>query len=173
MSRGIDDEVRRPKYACIERERRWLVDPARRPDLPDECVLIEDRYIAGTRLRLRRRTDTPGDRIVLKLTKKYDSADPLARPIVTAYLSEAEFALFARLPAATLSKRRYSVADGDHRFSIDQFDGALAGLELAEIEAVDDADLRAAPSPHWTTRDVSDDPRYQGGTLAAHGIPEE
>lgn len=173
MMRGVDDEARRPKYACIERERRWLVDPARRPQLSPEFVLIEDRYITGTRLRLRRMTDRAGDRMVLKLTKKYDSADPLARPIVTAYLSDAEFALFAQLPAAALSKRRYAVVDNGLAFSIDQFVGDLAGLELAEIEAADDSALRSVPSPDWTIRDVSDDPRYQGGSLAAHGIPKE
>jgi CYTH domain-containing protein len=172
MSRGVDDEVRRPKYACIERERRWLVDRPRRPDLPVEFVLIEDRYITGTRLRLRRMTDHASGRIVLKLTKKYDAVDPLARPIVTAYLSEDEFALLAQLPAAALSKHRYAVAADGLRFSIDRFNG-LVGLELAEIETADDSGLRAVPSPDWTIRDVSNDPRYQGGMLAVHGIPKE
>lgn len=163
----VEGESAAPKYAQVERERRWLVDPARRPDLTVcASVLIEDRYISGTRFRLRRMT---GDELVsLKLTKKYDALAPLARPIVTAYLTEAEYDLFAALPAAPLTKRRYKV-DG---FSVDAFEGALAGLELVEIEAADDAALRALPAPAWTIRDVSAEPGYQGAALALYGRPE-
>lgn len=76
-----------PKYARLERERRWLVDRTACPDLSAHAhVLIEDRYIDGTRLRLRRTTDSASGEQLFKLTKKYDTGDPLARPIVTAYL---------------------------------------------------------------------------------------
>lgn len=169
MIRGLADEARSPKYAHVERERRWLVDPARRPD-PGGCpsVLIEDRYITATRLRLRRMTGDDGA-VVLKLTKKYDAADPLARPIVTAYLDAAEYDLFAILPAAPVTKRRYAV----NGYSLDCFEGALAGLELVEIEWPDDAGLRGLPPPPWTIREVSDEPLYQGGALATAGRPEE
>lgn len=54
-----DDEAASPKYAHIERERRFLVDSGRLPplDRARAAVRIEDRYIDGTRLRLRRMTD--------------------------------------------------------------------------------------------------------------------
>lgn len=168
MIRTAEDEAKAPKYAHIERERRWLVDQAARPDLAGcASALIEDRYITGTRLRLRRMTGA--DVVSLKLTKKYDAADPLARPIVTAYLTEGEYDLFARLPAAPVTKRRYAVEG----YSLDVFAGALAGFELVEIEAADDAALRALPAPAWTIREVSGDPAYQGGALALHGRPEK
>lgn len=168
MMRTGADEAFKPKYAHIERERRWLVDPRCRPDLSTlSFTLIEDRYITGTRLRLRRMTSETQSS--LKLTKKYDASDPLARPIVTSYLTEAEYALFAALPADGITKRRYSCQG----HSLDQFEGALAGLELAEREAADSAALRAIAAPLWTIREVSDDPRYQGGTLARLGKPEE
>ena len=49
------DEAERPKYAHVERERRWLVDAARWPvHNAVGHVLIEDLYIDGTVLRLRR-----------------------------------------------------------------------------------------------------------------------
>ena len=173
MRSGVD-EARDPKYAHIERERRWLVDPASRPDLSAQpFTLIEDRYITSTRLRLRRMTDSMTSACSLKLTKKYDGADPLARPIVTAYLSEAEFAVFERLPGTLLTKRRFEVTGGANIFSIDQFLGSLAPLELAEIEWPDDAGLRALPSPIWAIRDISDDPRYQGGALSHFGLPKD
>jgi CYTH domain-containing protein len=162
------DEAQYPKYAHIERERRWLVDSRLRPDLSQTpYVLIEDRYITGTRLRLRRMTDSVSGDASLKLTKKYEADDPLARPIVTAYLSEEEFAVFGAMPGTVLIKRRYNV-DG---FSVDCFDGSLSGLELAEIEWADDHGLRAVSPPLWAIREVSHDPEYQGGALVTNGLP--
>ncbi|WP_085808715.1 hypothetical protein [Sphingomonas sp. TZW2008] len=167
------DEAAVPKYAHIERERRWLIDPSRLPTLPADHVLIEDRYLAGTRMRLRRMTDSGGGGAALKLTKKYEADDPLARAIVTAYLDEPEYALLAGLPGATIVKRRHALVSGGLTYSVDRFEGALAGLILAEIEWADDAGLRGLPAPSGAIREVSDDPRYQGGGLVVHGIPKE
>jgi CYTH domain-containing protein len=162
-----EEEPGAPKYALIERERRFLVDRARRPDLDGHpFVLIEDRYIDGTRLRLRRMQDSAAGRILLKLTKKYEAEDPLARPIVTAYLTDEEHRILAALPARTLSKRRHHVKVGTHYFGIDLFLGPLSGLELAEIECPSDGLLRSLVPPEWVLRDVSDDPDFQGGSLA-------
>jgi len=167
-----ETEAQTPKYAHIERERRWLVDPVRRPDLGGlPFTLIEDRYIVNTRLRLRR-MDVAGQS-ALKLTKKYEASDAAARPIVTAYLSEDEYAVFARLPAARIAKRRYHIVDHDREFSLDVFLDDLAPLELVEIEWPDEAGLHALPAPDWTLGEVTHDPRYQGGALATNGLPED
>ncbi len=171
--RGSLDEASAPKYAHIERERRWKVDSRRRPELQGlGHILIEDRYIERTRLRLRRMMDCVSGSQVLKLTKKYDASDPLARAIVTAYLSEIEYQVLLALPARALSKRRFHIVDGGCEFSLDQFQGRLDGLELIEIEWSDDAGLRALVPPLWAEQEVSDDPHYQGGWLAANGLPE-
>jgi CYTH domain-containing protein len=170
VMRSAEDEALAPKYAHIERERRWLVDKQLRPDLNAlPYVLIEDRYISGTTMRLRSMTDSTTGRQSLKLTKKYECADPLARPIVTAYLSKEEYSLMSELNANPLVKRRYKV-DG---FSIDCFDGALQGLELAEIEWPDDTGLRALNSPPWSLKEVSHDTNYFGGTLASAGLMKD
>lgn len=163
-----------PKYARLERERRWLVDRTACPDLSaHDHVLIEDRYIDGTRLRLRRTTDSASGEQLFKLTKKYETGDPLARPIVTAYLSAGEHRVFESLPATRIEKRRYHLVDGERRFSLDRFCGALEGLELVEIEWGDDQGLRALTPPLWASIEVSNDPRYQGGALASLGIPKD
>ncbi|WP_375428359.1 hypothetical protein [uncultured Sphingomonas sp.] len=173
MRTGID-EARDPKYAHIERERRWLVDSRKRPDLSVlSFTLIEDRYITGTRMRLRQMTDSTSGERAFKLTKKYEAADPLARPIVTVYLTNEEYALLAGLPAEPLAKRRYKVADGGLVFGIDVFLGSLATLELAEIEWPDDNGLRTLSSPSWATHDISADPHYQGGALSLNGLPKD
>jgi len=173
MIRTGDDEAAAPKYAHIERERRWLVDPDRRPSLDGlPHILIEDLYIDETRLRLRRMTDDNGT-ITCKLTKKYEAADPTARAIVTPYLTEGEYSIFAGLPGRRISKRRYAIECDGRRFSLDRFGAALAPLELLEIEWLDSAGLHAIAAPEWTRREVSHDPAYQGGALAAHGQPKE
>ena len=106
-------------------------------------------------------------------TKKYDCDDALARPIVTAYLGEAEHALLATLDADALAKRRYRLTEDGVAWSLDAFTGPLDGLELLESEAADGAALVALRPPSWAIREVSADPRYEGGTLAAHGPPKE
>ena len=172
MLRGLDEELHAPKYAHVERERRFLVDPSCRPDLSAAPhLLIEDRYIDDSRFRLRRMTDSLTGRVVLKLTKKYDVADALARPIITAYLDAAEYALFAALPGRSVIKRRYPVDTADGCFGIDLFEGSLAGLELAEIEFDDPAIGTAIAAPSWTTIEITQDSRFQGGALAALDQP--
>ncbi len=117
MLRGLDEELAAHKYSHVERERRFLVDPLRRPSL-DGCrsIRIEDLYITGTRCRLRRMTDSVGGRVVLKLSKKDDVPDPLARPLVTTYLTTEEYALFAALPGHWLRKRRHTVPSASGEF---------------------------------------------------------
>jgi CYTH domain-containing protein len=179
--RALANEMDSPKYAHIERERRWLVDPGARPPLDGlPFVAIDDRYIRGTRLRLRRMADGTGGTggggggaQSLKLTKKYACAEPLARPIVTAYLTQAEYDLLATLSADTLAKRRYRIAEQGVEWSLDVFAGPLDGLEQLECEAADGPALAALQPPFWATREVTADPRFEGATLAAHSLPEE
>jgi CYTH domain-containing protein len=138
----------------------------KRPDLTDlPLVEIEDRYLDGTRLRLRRMRNSADGAVVFKLTKKYEAEDVRARPIVTAYLTDAEYQVFAALPARRLVKRRYEVETEGGRFGIDLFQGELEGLVLAEIESADHAALSALIVPDWAI-EVSDDPRFEGGHLA-------
>lgn len=159
MLRGLDEELVARKYAHVERERRFLVDQARRPDLADAAfILIEDRYIDNTRLRLRRMTDSGTGRIVLNIGKKYDVIDVLNRPTVATYLDQREYDLLATLPARFLKKRRYPVEGG---FGIDIFEGDLFGLELAEVEQEDATALTAIVPPEWANVEVTHDPRFQ------------
>ena len=91
------------KYAVVERERRYLLEAL--PDLPGARVLrITDRYLDGTRLRLRR-VDEDGCAVVLKLGQKVPVPDGIAH--TTTYLSEAEFALLSQLPGRPLEKTRH------------------------------------------------------------------
>jgi len=173
LDRGLEAELASLKYARPELERRWQVDRALRPPLEGlNFLVVDDRYLTGTRLRLRRMTRSDGS-AACKLTKKYESDRPEARPIVTTYLTEAEYALFAALPALPMRKRRYHVPVDGRYWSLDLFEGPLAGLELVEIEAPDEAALAALVPPAWATKEVTHDPRYQCGALVqTNQIPE-
>jgi CYTH domain-containing protein len=156
-----------PKYSLVERERRFLVDAAAMPGLdPAAGRLIEDRYLPGTGLRLRRIT-APDEAPVFKLGKKYRGPGLSTRPMTNIYLDAAEYDALAVLPAAPLVKRRHDIAGG---FVIDVFEGALAGLVLAEVSAADDGTLAAVEIPTWYGREVTDDSAFAGGTLAIHGL---
>ena len=145
------------KYALVERERRFLL-----AGFPNDVTVVRtrhitDRYIDGTRLRLRAMRDEDGS-TVYKLTQKIRELGPDSRQgfITNIYLDEAEFRVFAQLPAAVLRKTRYSVPP----FGIDVFMDALEDLVLAEVEG--EADLAA---PSYAVREVSTDERFTGGHL--------
>jgi len=127
--------------------------------------LIEDRYLPGTALRLRR-VIAPDGSVVHKLGKKYPGMSLSSRPMTNIYLDAADYDALAVLPAAVLVKRRHDVGGG---FAIDVFEGALAGLMLAEISAEDDAALVAIIMPPWCSVEVTEDVAYAGGTLAIDG----
>jgi CYTH domain-containing protein len=153
-----------PKYSRLEFERRFHVIAERLPPLdPAEARLIEDRYIDGTRLRLRRMSGG-GHETLLKLTRKYGGAKP--EPITTLFLDAGEYALLSHLPAAPLVKRRHHLPVGDHWFAVDVFAGALAGLMLCEIETESREALASIILPDWAGAEVTDDPAFAGAVLA-------
>lgn len=155
------------RYAKPERERRFLVSPDALPTLSADFVHIEDRYLAGTRVRLRTMTERPANRVLYKLTQKLEGADPRERWITTLHLSEAEQRTFAALPGARLAKRRHRATSAGLEWGVDVFEGALAGLVLAEREFESDAELRAAPAPAFAACEVTDDAAFSGGALAS------
>ncbi|HVT21166.1 MAG TPA: hypothetical protein VHE57_07255 [Mycobacteriales bacterium] len=150
------------RYAHPERERRFVVSgefPA-----AEQTWLIEDRYIDGTSLRLRR--VSVGGEAVWKLTQKVrpNPDDPASVSITNVYLTAEEYGRLATLPAATLRKVRHVCAVDGTPFVVDVFDGDLAGLRLAEVEVAD----HTAPIelPGWLGEEVTYDDRYSGGRLA-------
>ena len=160
-----------PRYALLENERRFLV--ASPPDLTGLGFRrIEDRYLDGTRLRLRTMTDSVTGARELKFCKKYGGQDPVSAPITNLYLSEAEYAVLAALPGRTIVKRRYRLAHEGRDFGLDVFEGELAGLALCEAEAGSRAAVMALAFPPWAGREVTADPFFTGGNLCGVSAAE-
>jgi CYTH domain-containing protein len=153
----------RSKYARVEIERRFLL--AGVPEGAHVLAIdeIDDRYLDGTRVRLRRMAQV-GGATQLKLTQKVPEADGGAQQgaLTTIYLSEAEHAAFARLPAAELRKSRLSIAP----YGVDVFHGELEGLYLAEAEFTTMEDAEALLPAAFCRAEVTADRRFTGGELA-------
>ena len=150
------------KYARIEWERRFLLSSFPSREKVIRTRRISDRYIEGTRLRLRWQNDDD-EKPVFKLTQKIAGGTVRGQQglITTMYLTDDEFNVLATLPAKQLTKVRHSVPP----FGIDVFEGVLSGLVLAEAEfnSADEASALALPS--FIVCEVSDDARFTGGSL--------
>ena len=150
------------KYARVERERRFLLQHFPANANVVRVRRITDRYIDGTSLRLRTQSDGDGPAL-FKLTQKIPmrSSGDQQGLITSMILSHEEFQIFAQLPAAILSKVRYSVPP----FGIDVFEGILKGLVLAESEFESCAEAEALVLPSFILHEVSTDERFTGGQL--------
>ena len=156
------------KYAKVERERRWLLDGL--PPLPDDArqVRIVDRYLHGTRLRLREVTETDGT-VVRKLGHKVRLGDDAREVACTSlYLDDAEWAALSALPGDVLSKLRVFVPHGEHMVALDVFEAPYDGLVLVEIDAGDRpvAWPEDLPERYHVVREVTDDEAFTGAALA-------
>ena len=155
--------VKLPKYAHWVAERRFLVDAASVPALdPGRARRIEDLYVDGGRLRLRRTTDLATGEMTYKLAKKYAPDNPLIGPMTNLYLSAEEYEVLSVLPGKRLSKLRHKVG----AFTIDVFEGALEGLLTAECEATNRMAAMKFDVPGWCVREVTDEVEYTGARLA-------
>jgi CYTH domain-containing protein len=148
------------KYAVVERERRFLL-----ASLPEGAVStkqIVDRYVVGTRLRLREVREDDGT-VVRKLSQKVRLGDgPAEVACTTFYLDDQEWTALGALPATVLRKRRHLLHREGVVVAVDEHeDGTL----VAEI---DDGDHPSQLVPGWldVLEDVSRDERWTGASLA-------
>jgi CYTH domain-containing protein len=148
------------KYAVVERERRFIVD--RLPDGVSRTARVADRYLTGTRLRMREVVDQDGT-VVRKLGHKVRLGTG-SREVActTMYLDDAEWAALSALPAAVLHKTRHWIERDGLLVVVDELaDGTL----VAEI---DDGDVPPVGAPAWlpVVRDVTGDEAWTGAALA-------
>ena len=153
------------KYARVERERRWLLDPAAAVPECDDVLAIVDRYVAGSRLRLRETLARDGTR-TRKLGHKVRLGEgPEEIACTSLYLDEAEWELLAGLPAAELRKERRRLHVDGRVVAVDVFAGHCEGLVLAEVDGA--PDLTPADAGLAVVAEVTTEERLTGGALAA------
>lgn len=74
------------------------------------------------------------------------------------------------LSVATIQKTRYRVNEHGFTWEVDEFQGALKGLWLAEIELESAFEMPRLPS--WVGEEVTDNPDYTNVALAMKGRPK-
>jgi CYTH domain-containing protein len=148
------------KYAVVERERRFLL--ARLPDGVVSTKQIVDRYVTGTRLRLREVREEDGT-VIRKLGHKVRlSEGPTEVACTNFYLNDQEWAVLGALPAQILRKKRHML----HR------DGLIVAVDEHEdgtlVAEIDDRDQPSQFVPDWldTIEDVTEDEHWTGAWLA-------
>ncbi len=83
------------------------------------------------------------------------------------YLSEAEYVFLAStLPSHHLEKRRFRFYGGTIPMAIDQFQGHLEGLVMAEVDFDPNGEPSSLIMPSFALAEVTDDERFTGARLA-------
>ena len=161
----------KPEYVAIERERRWLCR-----EVPHERIerteTITDLYVTGTLLRLREARPMGIGAPMLRLSRKVD-VDPRTRLITSIYLTEKEYAvLAANLPGVRVEKVRHRLRSREGvSLLVDEFQGELAGLVLAEAEFQSPDQSAAFEAPEFVDQEVTEDRRFTSAHLAMSGLP--
>lgn len=157
---------KRIRYAKPEYERRFLLTSP--PSGLLSPLRIRDRYLTGTRLRLRQIETMEGDTTELKLGHKWrpEPGDPGVVMHTSIYLDVAEHALLAHLPGNELVKTRHRV-DGQPNWAVDVHESPSSGVVILEVNFQDREDASAFVPPPWVAREVTREEAYTGGALAA------
>lgn len=152
----------KPKYALYEIERRWLVpSKCAAPLLAPEPILVTDKYLTDTRLRLRR-MEFPEGGTVYKFCKKYGGRHGAVEPITNLYLNEQEYRCLADLPGVTVTKRRHRQTHG----AVDVYDLPDGALYVFEIEFEQESDAAAFRAPPFVSREITENDAFSGFALA-------
>ncbi len=159
------------KYVHPEVERKFLV--ATIPSGATFQADITDHYIPNTTLRLRRMQTE--HEVTFKLAQKLRIHPHDTRVILHTnfYLSEAEYVFLAStLPSHHLEKRRFRFHGRAIPMAIDQFQGHLEGLVIAEVDFGPNGDPSSLPMPSFALAEVTDDERFTGARLALTTYPQ-
>ncbi len=147
-----------------EIERKFLlVSDAWREEVSTSCHYSQGYLSNSERVSIRIRTS--GEKAYLNFKSatlgitrsEYEYEIPLA---------DADEMLASFSEGPLIEKVRYFVKRGNHTWEIDVFEGANAGLVVAEIELQDENE--AFERPAWIGDEVSDDPRYYNVCLVTH-----
>jgi adenylate cyclase len=159
----------RASVGAIEIERKFLV-----PDPPGDLdghpsTAIEQGYLAiaddGTEVRIRRRDDDA------TLTVKSGGARSRVEEEIAIDPERFE-RLWPLTEGRRIEKRRYEIAADDGlTIELDVYDGALAGLVVAEVEFASEDAADGFAGPDWLGPEVTDDSRYKNQRLACEGAP--
>ena len=143
-----------------EIERKFLVKDTSFLKEPHKAMPLHQGYLS-TRPTVRVRTNGETGFITVKgethniTRKEYEYTIPLQDAVE-----------MLELCATSVVKTRHLIPVGRHVFEVDVYEGANAGLVVAEVELASEDE--AFERPAWLGDEVSHDARYMNWALAAH-----
>ncbi|MES1944346.1 adenylate cyclase [Salinisphaera sp. PC39] len=147
---------------AVEIERKFLVSGDGWREEADAGRVLRQGYLCGPGpASVRVRVDGERAELNIKAAVIGASRAEYEYPVP---LADAEAMLAELCVYPPLSKTRYLVRRGGHVWEIDEFDGANAGLVVAEIELSDPDE--AFERPPWLGREVTAERRYYNQALA-------
>ena len=144
----------------IEIERKFLVDTSRLVLPSQGDVMIQGYLSLNTDAVVRVRVSgeqawlTVKGRAQLATRAEFEYAIP----------REDANAMLALCQEPAVSKTRYRIQVDAHEFEVDVFDGANAGLIVAEVELTHEHEVVTLPD--WITKEVTGEVRYYNSSLA-------
>ena len=152
---------------ALEIERKFLVENGGWRAAVEESRHIVQAYVAldgDVSLRVRI-TDRERARLTVKYGQNSMTRDEFEYPIP---LDDARkmVAMSSRL----VEKTRHIISFEGFVWEVDVYEGALAGLVIAEVEMQSETDDPAMP--RWLGREVTGDKAWSNATLAVKGLPE-
>jgi CYTH domain-containing protein len=154
------------KYSHPEIERRWLVETTDGLQLSAvRARTIEDKYLSGSRLRLRKICEQSCPP-VFKLGKKYEHTESEPESVVNIYLSEAEYQSLSVLPGRTTTKVRYSVEGG----ALDVYEAPNHARVIFEMEFASCEAAAMYLAPGFVGTEVTADEKYTGFALSGVAV---
>lgn len=142
-----------------EIERKFLVDTAKLPPLP-EPIIIKQGYIPAQNATVRIRLSDDKAFLTLKGKATGITRSEFEYPIP---VSDAHSMLEELCARPYIDKKRYRIDVAGHTWELDIFEGENKGLVVAEIELENEDAV--FEKPEWITEEVSDDPRYRNAYL--------
>lgn len=148
--------------------RRFLADPTGAPTRAATARRVHDRYLDGTRLRLRTEYDDHGRVVAHRLGRKTQlpGSEPVTAALSELVIDADDAAVLSRLPGRDLAKLRHAVDDDSAVVVIDVFAGPLEGLCIVEVRFDTTDELEAYAPPAWVGREVTHDPAFGDAALA-------
>jgi CYTH domain-containing protein len=150
----------------LRHERRFLLPALPRALAEGTASLVEERYLAGTRLALRRAVSPVMPARPELTLGQLIHCDRAARVVLVERLRPDAYAALRRLPAEVLVWRRYPVRLAGWPCAVDVFAGELSGLVLAQAAFSSAEEVARFPAPVYAVAEVTGDERFGEEKLA-------
>jgi adenylate cyclase len=152
---------------ALEIERKFLVENGGWRAAVERTHHIVQAYIAldgdvSVRIRI---TDDERARLTVKYGQNAMTRDEFEYPVPLADARKMVSMSRRRL----IGKTRHIITYKGFVWEIDAYEGALAGLTIAEVEMQSETDDPALP--HWLGREVTGEAAWSNATLAVKGLP--